>query len=629
MRDDLLEYYERELTFLRRLGAEFAEKYPKIAARLQLGADPPDPHVERLVEAFAFLAARVHLKIDDEFPEITEALLGVVYPHYIRPLPSMSIAEFHVDPEQGKLATGLRIPRGATLYSRPVDGVPCKFRTCYETTLWPLTLAEAAWKTPDRLEPPLRAPEAAAALRVQLQCLPDVLFSKLELRSLRFYLHGESNLVHTLYELLSNNCVRILVRDPASRRRLLQLPPEALRPAGFAEEEGMLPYPRRSFLGYRLLQEYFSFPEKFFFLELSGLEQLAAAGFQERAEFIFLIAPFERSDRQQLLEAGVSAKALRLDCCPVINVFPHTAEPILLEQVRHEYRVVPDVRRRHGLEIISVDEVVSGSPQSPEVTHLEPLYSFRHTPGGRPRGQTFYYLRRRPAAGLAAEGGEGGGAERRSSPGRPDEGTEVSLSLVDLAGRAARGQGETLTVRCLCSNRDLPARLPFGSEAGDFELEGMPTIRRIVALRKPTATLRPPLGRSTLWRLISQLSLNYLSLVGEGKEALQEILRLYNFTDSVYLEKQIQGILKLESRPHFARVVSENGICFVRGTRVEMLFDEDQFVGGGVYLFASVLEYFLGLYASLNSFSQLVVSTQQRKEALRQWAPRAGQSSLL
>ena len=188
---------------------------------------------------------------------------------------------------------------------------------------------------------------------------------------------------------------------------------------------------------------------------------------------------------------------------------------------------------------------------------------------------------------------------------------------------------DSLTIRCTCSNRDLPAKLPFGRERGDFELEGASAIKRIVALRKPTATLRPPGGKGLLWRLISQLSLNYLSLVEEGKEALQEILRLYNFSDSTYLEKQIAGILQLTSRKHFARVVSENGISFVRGTRVEIEMDEEQFVGGGVYLFASVLEHFLGLYASMNSFSQLVVRTPQRKEVLRQWPPRAGHTILL
>ena len=611
MRDELLDYYERELTFLRQMGAEFAGKYPKIASRLLLEPDRcEDPHVERMIEAFAFLAGRVHLKIDDEFPEITEALLSILFPHYIRPVPAMSVVEFHLDPEQGKLTTGFKVPRGSLLYSKPVDGVPCRFRTCYDTTLWPLRVTEADWRSPDRMQPPVKASDAVAALRVELSCLPEVTFDKLDLRSLRFYLNGESALVHALYELLSNNCVRILVRDPARPQRSVQLPAASIRPAGFSDDEAMLPYTRRSFVGYRLLQEYFAFPEKFFFLELSGLEQLAAAGFGERAEFILLISSFERADRQQALETGVSAKTLRPDTTPIINVFNHTAEPILLDQLRHEYPVVPDVRRRLALEIFSIEEVVSANPQSQEVTRFEPFYSYRHAMV-REKKQTFWHATRRPSA-------------RRG-----DEGTDVNLSLVDLSGRPAQANVETLTVRCLCSNRDLPARLPFGSELGDFELEGMPVIRRILTLKKPTPTLRAPVGKGALWRLISQLSLNYLSLVGEGKEALQEILRLYNFTGSTYLEKQIQGMVELNSRKHFARVISENGIAFVRGTEVDMLFDEEQFVGGGVYLFATVLERFLGLYVSMNSFSQLIARTQQRKEVLRKWPPRAGEAILL
>jgi type VI secretion system protein ImpG len=188
---------------------------------------------------------------------------------------------------------------------------------------------------------------------------------------------------------------------------------------------------------------------------------------------------------------------------------------------------------------------------------------------------------------------------------------------------------DTLMVRTICTNRDLPSRLPFGDEGGDFELEGAIPIKRIVALVKPTDTIRPPLAKDSLWRLTSQLSLNYLSLVTEGREALQEILRLYNFTGSTYSEKQIEGITSLNSRRHFARVVSEDGMAFARGTHVELELDEEQFVGGGVFLFASVVEHFLGLYVSMNSFSQLQVRTRQRKETMRQWPPRAGRKILL
>jgi len=244
MRDELLYYYEQELGFLRRAGAEFAERYPKVASRLLLEPNKcADPHVERLLEAFAFLAARVHLKIDDDFSEISEALLNVVYPHYLRPLPSMSIVELRLDPEQGKLTTGLAVPRGAPLYSKPVGGAPCRFRTCYDTTLWPVTVAAAQWRAPDQLQPPVAGPTAVGALRVELQCLPDVSFEKLKLNTLRLHLNGESTLVSTLYELLCNNCVQIQIRDIGSKppRNPIVLPGSALRPVGFAADEGMLP----------------------------------------------------------------------------------------------------------------------------------------------------------------------------------------------------------------------------------------------------------------------------------------------------------------------------------------------------------------------------------------------------
>ncbi len=613
MRDDLLAYYERELTFLRQMGAEFADKYPKVASRLLLEHDRcADPHVERMLEAFAFLAARVHLKIDDDFPEITEALLGVLYPHYLRPIPSMSVVEIHLDPEQGKLSTGLKIPRGTTLYSRPVDGVPCKFRTCYDTTLWPMAVAQAQWKTPDRLVPAVKSSDAVAALRVELSCFADVTFAGLALNALRLYLSGEEPFVHALYELLCNNCARILVRDPTpgSKRPTVTLPADSLCAVGFGEDDAMLPYPRRSFIGYRLLQEYFAFPQKFFFLELNHLDQLAAAGLKDKAEIVFLISPFERSDRHQMLEINVSTKTLRLGCTPIINLFPHTAEPILADQTHYEYPVVPDARRRRALEVFSVDEVVSSNPATRTEVVFEPFYSYRHSASQDKKG-AFWTISRRPATA------------------KDDEGTEIYISLVDMTGRATVPTSEAITVRTTCTNRDLPARLPFGVETGDFEIEGFSAVKKVLVLQKPTGTLRPPMGRGALWRLISHLSLNYLSIVEEGKQALQEILRLYNFSESPELARQINGVTALKSGRHFARVLSDHGIEFARGTRVEIEFDEGQFVGAGVYLFASVLEHFLGLYVSLNSFSQLVATTAQRKERLREWSPRAGQAILL
>jgi len=614
MRDDLLLYYERELTYIRKMAVQFSEKYPKIAARLQLEPDKcEDPHVERILEGFAFLAARVHLKIDDDFPEISEALMSVVYPQFVRPIPSMAVVEFQLDQDKGKLTTGFPIDRGSTLYSRPVNGVPCKFRTCYDTTLWPVNVVAAEWKTPDRLQVPLGAgltgPNTSAALRLELQSPSDAPLPKLGMADLRFYLNGESGVVNTLYELLCANLLKIVVRDPTpnTRVRPVTLPASALKPVGFAEEHGVLPYSSRSFIGYRLLQEYFTFPEKFLFLDLTGLETVWPAGFKDRAELIFLVSGFE-PDYKQRLELGVSSRTFRLGCCPVINLFEQTAEPILLNQRKYEYQIVPDVRRPNALEVFSVDEVAILNPQTREIIKFEPFYSFRH---GREQENTFWLAKRRPS-------------ERAH-----DEGTEVYLALCDLSQRPLYPDSDALTVRLTCTNRDLPARLPFGNEDGDFELEANASLKRIVALHKPTAPIRPPMGKSVMWRLISQLSLNHLSLVEGGRHALQQILQLYNFTDSPVGRKIIEGILDVQSERHFARVISDYDISFARGTRVKLLLDEEQFVGNGVYLFASIMEYFLGLYCSVNSFSQLVVSTKQRKEVLREWAPRAGRKVLV
>lgn len=613
MRDDLRVYYQRELTFLRQMGAQFAEKYPKIAGRLAVTEDRcEDPHVERLLEGFAFLAARVHLKIDDEFPEITDALLNILYPHYLRPIPSLSVAEFQIDSEQSVPPEGLLIPKGSMMHTRPVDGLPLKFRSCYDVTLWPMVVKSAQWTTPDRLQPALKAPDAVAALRVVVQLTGASSFEQLKMRALRFHLNGESALIHSLYELLCCNCAQIYLRDPNARSTAGIIPLDAskLRPVGFGENEDVIPYPRRSFLGYRLLQEYFSFPEKFFFLDIAGLEPLATAGFKDAAELIFLISPFERRGRQQALEVGVSERTIRLGCSPIANLSSQTAEPILLSQTKYEYPVVPDASHPKALEVFSIDEVVSADPRQTEPTVFAPFYSHKYG-SMRDKKRAFWHASRRPST-------------------RPnDDRSEVFITLVDLSGRPIVPNLEALTARVTCTNSDLPSQITFGNERGDLELQGVAPVKRITILQKPSKTLRPPSGKDGAWRLISHLSLNYLSLADEGLDALQNILRLYNFPDSPQAEKQIEGITRLKSERRFARVISEHGISFGRGTTVEMELDEDKFVGGGVYLFSSVLEHFLGLYVSMNSFCELIVHTVQRKEALRHWQPRAGQRILV
>jgi type VI secretion system protein ImpG len=262
------------------------------------------------------------------------------------------------------------------------------------------------------------------------------------------------------------------------------------------------------------------------------------------------------------------------------------------------------------MEVYSIEEVGAINSSNQKISIYEPFYSLRHSARKEDR-PCFWLARRRPST-------------------RPnDDGTEVSLSLVDLSTATVDPDATVLSVRATCTNRDLPSRLPFGNQDSDFEMEGAVAMRRIVALRKPTAPVRPALGKGVLWRLVSHLSLNYLSLVEEGKTALQEILRLYDVGRTAYSQNVIQSILQIRSKPHFTRLISEQGVSFARGIRIEMEIDEDQFTGGGAFLFASVLERFFGMSASLNSFTQFSVTTPQRKEGLHEWEPRSGRKLLI
>jgi len=424
MADDLLPYYERELSFLRQMGAEFAAKYPKIAGRLLLETDgSEDPHVERLIQAFAFLAARVHHKIDDEFPEITEALLNVLYPHYLAPIPAMSIVQFVLDPDQGKLTSGYVIPRQATVYSQPVDGSPCRFRTCYPVTLWPLQVETASLEAVDsRLGLLPRA--AIGLIRLEIRCLAGVNFAELQLEQLRFFLHGEGALTYSLYELLFNNVIEVRL-GPLSQKdqaKNIILPVTALRQVGFGGDEGLLPYGPRSFLGYRLMQEYFSFPEKFLFFDLAGLDRAVQGKLGDGIEIQILL------NRMPRFEQPVTRDTFRLGCTPIINLFGQTAEPLRLSHAQTEYQVYPDIRRQNATEVYSVDSVVSVTPGSDEIVEFEPFYSFKHA-SEREGLKAFWYAARRP------------------SPRKGDNGTEVHLSFVDLNFRPTRPAADTLVIR--------------------------------------------------------------------------------------------------------------------------------------------------------------------------------------
>ncbi|MCB2181946.1 MAG: type VI secretion system baseplate subunit TssF [Desulfobulbaceae bacterium] len=601
MDDALLNYYEQELSYVRQMGGEFARKYPKIAGRLLLENDKSsDPHTERLIEAFAFISGRIHKKIDDDFPDITESLFNVIYPHYNNPIPSVTIARF--EPIMQNISeAGYLIERGTKLYSKPVNGTPCQFTSCQPVHIWPVEVVEAGLEDPKVL-----VKDAQQAIHLRLKTANNIPFSEIEWKGLRFFLHGQHQHVFHLYELLFNNVCHVEYKagNSSGTSRSVAMTPSAISPVGFEDEEGILPFSKRSFPGYRLLFEYFCFPEKFLFFDLQGLDRLKDRKFGDTLDiWIYL-------DRMAKSNLVVNSDTFCLNASPAVNLFSKTAEPIRVEQRKTEYQVVPDLRKRESTEVYSVDRVTASSTATPGKQYeYRPFYSMRHHLSGDESHSRRAYWH----------------IQRRQSGKKGDNGTEVFLSFTDLDFKPTDPGVEIMLLHTTCTNRDLPSRLPFGAPTGDFDLEIAAPLVKVSCLMKPTPSRRPSLGGGLHWRLISHLSLNYLSIVQGGEEALREILRLYDFDNSPTTRQQISGISALKSR----YVTRRMGRSFGRGVQVEIVFDEDKYVGTGLFLFSSILERFLGQYVSINSFSQLVARTIQKSEVLKEWPPRSGNRVLL
>jgi type VI secretion system protein ImpG len=614
MRDELLHYYERELDFIRRAASEFAEAHPAVAGRLLLEESKcDDPHVERLIESFAMLAARVQMRLTDDFTEVTDALLGVLYPHYLSPIPSMTLVQLVADPDSIP-PEGMTVERHATLYSRAHRHVRCRFRTAYPVTLWPVEVESVEVLTATQLGAEL-PPGVRAALRIRLRAKGGASFAELSIDRLRLFIDGGSGIVQQLFETLLRAPQGVAVqRAPATPAELL--PADCIRPVGFGREEGLLEYPQESFLGYRVIQEYFAFPEKFMFVDLLGLDRLSIDVEGESLDVSILL-----SESAAELDLRPGPENLKLGCTPAVNLFEHHADPIRLTHASIEYPVVPDPRARDAYEVYSIQDVSSHAMGGSEVHRYEPIYRLRHG-----------------AAVVDAAGFWH--AARRPSIRRGDAGTEVFLSLVDEKFNPLLPPTEVVEVRTLCTNRDLPARLSFGDPGGDFDLEGRPGISRVRCLRNPTPPVRSPTGEGSRWRIVSHLALNYLSLSdatdGEGSsgsgralDALSEILKLYDFADSPTTRQRIAGLVGLRSRRIVRRVGSGELSGFARGTLVELEFDPEQYAGTSVFLFASVLEAFLGLYGSVNAFTQVAARIRNREGVLKRWPPRAGEIYLL
>ncbi len=618
MSDQLYQYYEQELAFFRQMSADFARRYPKVAGRLQLdeAKESRDPHVERLIEAFALLAARVRRKIDDEFPEIVESLLNMLYPHYLRPVPPMAIAQFRFDPEQTRPVTAASIAPNTLVSSRPSGGLEGTFQTAYPVTVWPLKITAASMVSVAATQAAGTPSDASHVLRIQMEAVGALALGALKIPSLRFFLNGDTTPHHHLYELLFVNASGVQIRsrsNPGAQPVVLEA--SSIQPVGFEVDEGLLAYSDRSFLGYRLLQEYFHFPQKFFFFDLVGLNSQPLDDFGTAFEILVFFRDSELRDQMPSISQVVTGDTFQLGCTPIVNLFERSAETIRVSHAKTEYRVIPDRHRQSSMEVYSVESVTSAPAYSEEPLVYEQFYSLRHA---QPDQKCFWYAHRRPAFEGDAE------TPKRSD----DQGTEVYLSLVDLDFKPTNPPVELLAVKVKCTNRDLVARMPWRKAWGEINAENLPSVeaRCIVP---PTPTARPPLGGSLQWRLISHLSLNHLSIVqGGGKEALQEILSLYAFSAAEDIKKRIGGIVGLKSESSVARVLFKSGVAFCRGLDVEVEFDENQYAGSGVFLLASVLDRFFGLYSAINSYSRLTARTRLRG-VLKRWPARTGEQKVL
>jgi type VI secretion system protein ImpG len=618
MRENLEFFYERELDFIRNLSAEFARDRPKIADRLLLDAGhSQDPHVERLIEAFAFLTARIRLKLDDDFPELVEAILGSLYPHYLAPIPSMGIAQFEPDPNQGTMTGGYTIARHSQLtspevQSQKVRNLRCRFRTAYPVTLWPVEVVSASYQSvPFAVDNqvPAVAADAVAMIKIELRTTGANRFSEIDLNQLRFFLQGDDRHTHLLYELLLNH--RICVSATTENAQIV-LPKDSVSPVGFERDEGLLPYGPQSFLGYRLLTEYFAFPEKFLFLDILNLQKASYCEDGERLQLSFYL---NRQD--DVLESKLNTKSFLLGCTPIVNLFQQEIDPIRLTQLRNEYRLVPDVRHASQMEVYSLDSLHSVNLDTGHTSEYQPIYaSFQDKSSAwqqRQNREAYWYTSRRPS--IRAE----------------DSGTEVAISLVDSSFNPFVPPVEVLSGTATCSNRDLPGKLRSrGGEQWEFQLEGQAPVQRVRPVVLPTKSLRQDKLESR-WRLISHLSLNHLSITEEslGADALREILTLYDRQDNAATQMQIAGIVSVKSRRRTARVRQDRQYGFCRGVEIDIEFDPENFTGSGIYLLASVLERFCGLYASINSFTQFSAWKKDAQHPVKRWSPRAGEKTLI
>ncbi|MCC2596546.1 type VI secretion system baseplate subunit TssF [Pusillimonas sp. MFBS29] len=624
MQPRLLDYYNRELEYLRELGAEFAERYPKVAGRLALnGTEVNDPYVERLLEGFSFLTARIQMKMDAEFPRFSQRLMDIVYPNYLAPVPSITVVQFSPSMNEGTLAKGFSMPRGTILRAglAPGEQTRCEFSTAHEVTLWPMRVESAQLTGPpadlplSRLGLAGRGSPVRAALRLRIALCGGALLHELDLDRLMFYLNGQDVQMSRLLELVVGHTVAVLCHDTSRPVSCMErLPRTAIRHEGFDTDQALLPADPRLFQGYRLLQEYFAFPDRYRFFSINGLKPaLKRMGASLACKTFDLTILLDSSVPE--LENLITANHLALHCTPAINLVPKRADRLAVTARADEHHVVVERSCPLDYEVYSVNRVI-GHVSSDQQHEFRPFYSSVEKDAG---DYGAYFSVRREARLLSDAG-------RREGTRTAYTGSEVFLSLVDRNEAPHSDKLRHLSVETLCTNRDLPLLLPRGG-ASDFTLKISAPVSSVRILKGPSRP-RPALTDSaSTWRLISHMGLNYLSLVDvdeqQGAHALRELLSLYGDMSDTAVSRQISGLRHVRIESMYRHLPVPGPLLMGRGVKIDVSLDEAAFSGISPFMFAAVLEQFFARHVAINMMTETVLSTLQRGEVAR-WPVRMG-----
>jgi type VI secretion system protein ImpG len=610
--EKLLPYFERELGMLRRASQEFAGKYPKLADKLSISGETcADPHVERLIQASAFLNARIAKLLDDDYEQFTEALLGMLYPHYLRPIPSCAIARVdYSGAKPNEIGAATTIPRGTEMKSLASATATCKFKTVFDVSIAPIAFGSVHFAPFVVAPPSLRLPsDALSSISIVVDATSAAhALDKPGQDSLRIFIEGDPSLRAALRDALFMHASCAFMEAGADWTLLDQLP---LRQAGFADGEALLPFRASEHPAYRLLSEYFSFPEKFDFVDLDLAALRKHCPPDCRRLTLHLALNLRADAHSSRLLRSLSASNMVLGCTPIVNLFQHAASPIKLSHARSSYPLVPDQLPGAGSDIYSVDSVqlLRKSAAGSAVTEFVPFYSLRH--GESPSKKGHYWLLRRDAV-LSAAG----------------KGHEFALALVDRDFSPLKTEASTLSISLTCTNRNLPRMLASGMTGGDLSTEIGAAGYPIRLLHKPTVSRRLSSGRGTQWGLIAHLALNHRSLTSDGLAAFTAMLRLYALPDDAVAQRQIDGIVDLGHRPASAWLRRREGAAYLYGIEVRVTLDEDAYAGTGIHLFAQLLDHFFGLYVHLNSYTQLVVLSKSSGRELLRCQPRNGALTL-